>query len=308
MAGSGSGIFSEPAEYCAQLPGTREFLLVSPAAFQARLAWLSLGRVQLLRAQEAAARVRYVALPPDRAFVTFPIHRDTTLICGGTEVGFGDIIFHASRGRFHERTVAPARWGILSMRLEALSLFGRTLTGRAIAPPPAGLVIRPKSADRLQLLRLHTRAARLVETNIGLVGHPVVSRTLEEDLIWALLTCLSADSRPDVGPVALHQPVMVQFEEALAACSDHVPGANEVGDTIATSQSVLQSCCLKVLGMNPARYLYLRRLALVQALLLRNGFGTASTSHLPRLHGFADFNHFVTEYRHAFGSVPAQFQ
>ena len=170
MAGSGSGIFAEPADYCARLPGTREFLRVTPAPFQARLAWVDLHRLRLLHAQETAARVRYVSLPPDRAFVTFPVHRDTTLICGGIEVRSGDIVFHAHGERFHERTVAPARWGILSMRVEALSLFGQTLTGNAIAPPPVGLVIRPKSADRLQLLRLHSRAARIVQTKIDLLG------------------------------------------------------------------------------------------------------------------------------------------
>jgi AraC-like DNA-binding protein len=306
MAGSGSGIFQEPHDYCAQLPGTRAFLLVTPAPFQARLTWVDLRRLQLLRAQETVARVRYISLPPERAFVTFPIDGDKTLICAGIEMRSGDMVFHAFGERFHERTIAPSRWGTLSMRVEALSLFGRTLTGDDIAPPPTGLVIHPKSTDRLQLLRLHARASRMVETKIELIGHPEVSRALEEDLIWALVTCLSADGRQDVR--SLREPLMVQFEEALAAHSDHIPGVTEICDIIGTSQSILQSCCSNVLGMNPARYLYLRRLTLVQGLLTRTGEGHASTSDLPRQHGFADVHHFVTEYQRAFGSLPAQFK
>lgn len=308
MAGSGNGIFREPRDYCAQLPGTREFLLIEPASFQARLTWVDFRRLQLFRAQETAARVRYVSLPADRAFITFPAHRDTTLLCGGIEARPGDVIFHASGERFHERIVAPSRWGILSMRIEVLSAVGRTLTGDEIAPPSAGLIIRPKAADRLQLLRLHTRAARTVETKIDLLGHPEVSRALEEDLIWALLTCLAVDSRGDTTPVELREPLMVRFEEMLAACADHIPGGAEISDAIGASELTLQACCRKVLGMDLARYLHLRRLTLVEALLMRGEFGAMNTSDVPRQHGFADFHHFVTEYRRAFGGIPAQFQ
>lgn len=307
MAGSGNGIFSEPDDYCTQLPGTRAFLLAAPAPFQARLTWVDLSRLQLSRAHEAAARVRYLSLPPDRAFVTFPAHRDTTLICAGIEARPGDLIFHAIGERFHERTVAPSRWGILSMRVEVLSLFGRTLTGDEIAPPPVGRIIRPKPADRLQLLRLHTRAVRTVETIIDMVGHPEVARALEKDLIWALLTCLAVNGREDATPVELREPLMLRFEDALSASPDHIPGVAEISDAIGASASDLQASCLKVLGMNPARYLYLRRLTLVQALLKRAGFGAVSTSDLPRQHGFADIHHFITEYQHAFGSIPAEY-
>src|SRR5579863_6721271 len=117
MVGSGSGVFRDSADYCTRLPGTREFLLTAPAPFQARLTWADLQRLQILRVEETAARVRYVSLPPGRVFITFPTHRDTTLICAGINARPGDVIFHASGERFHERTVAPSRWGVLSMRI-----------------------------------------------------------------------------------------------------------------------------------------------------------------------------------------------
>jgi hypothetical protein len=294
MAGSGSAIFPDAIDYCTRLPGSSDFLLITPAPFQARLAWIDLRRVQLMRAQETAARVRYVCLPAERAFVTFPIHRDTTLICGGFELSPGDIVFHAHGERFHERTAGPARWGSVSMRVETLSLFARTLTGNELAPPPAGLIIRPKPADRQRMLQIHARAVRIAETKIGLVGHPEVSRALEEDLIWALLTCLTADSRQDVRVVELREPIMVQFEDVLAAFRDRIPGVTEISDAIGTPQSVLQSCCLRVLGMNPARYLHLRRLTMVQSLLVRARLAVGvSASDLSRQHGFAD-----TSFRH----------
>jgi AraC-like DNA-binding protein len=307
MRGSGSGIFLEPDDYRLQLPGTRDFLLLEPQQFQARLTWVSLPRLHLLRAQEPGSRVRYVVLPPDRAFVTFPMHRGSTLICGGTEVHSPDFIFHGSAERFHERTVAASRWGSVSIRVEALSLFARTLTGSDLAPPPSGCVIHPKAVDRLELVRLHAQAARMAETKPDMLGHPEVSRALEEELIRTLLTCLTSGGYPGVKPVQVHEPLMVRLEEALAAYPDHMPGVAEICDAIGISGSSLQSCCLRVLGMTPARYLYLRRLTLVQALLMQATFVTISASDLPRQHGFADFHHFVMEYQRAFGSVPAQF-
>jgi len=308
MRGSGSGVFPEPYDYLAQLPGTKELLLLEPQQFRARLTWVDLPRLHLLRAQESARRVRYVALPPDRAFVTFPMHRETTLICGGTEVHPTDIIFHGSGERFYERTVAASQWGLVSIPAEALSLFARTLTESDLAPPPSGCVIRPKPADRQKLVRLQAQAARMAETKPDMIGHREVARALEEDLIWALLACLTSGDHQGVKQVQVHEPLMVRFEEILATYPDHVPGVAEICDAIGMSESNLRSCCQRVLGMHPARYLFLRRLTLVQALLMQAKFGMISTSDLPRQHGFADFHHFATEYRRAFGSIPAQCQ
>jgi AraC-like DNA-binding protein len=236
------------------------------------------------------------------------MHRETTLICGGTEVHPRDIIFHGSGERFHERTAAASRWATLSMRVEALSLFARTLTGSSLAPPPSGCVIRPKAADRLKLVRLQAQAARMTETKPDVIGHREVSRALEEDLISALLACLISGGHPGIEPVQVHEPLMVRLEEVLAAYPGDVPGVFEICDAIGVPESSLQCCCLRVLGMNPARYLYLRRLTLVQALLMRTELAAVSTSDLPRQHGFADFHHFVTEYQRAFGTIPALFQ
>jgi AraC-like DNA-binding protein len=308
MRGSGSGTFPDPNDYRAQLPGTKELLVLEPQQFGARLTWADLPRVHLLRAQETAPRVRYVALPPDHAFVAFPMHRDTVLLCSGIEVRAGDIVFHAHRERFHERTAAPARWAILSMRVETLSLFARTLTGSDLEPPAAGCVIRPRAVHRQKLARLLTQAARLVETKPDVIGHREVSRALEEELIYALMTCLTADVLEHIAPVMLHEPLMVSFEEMLAQQADRVPGVAEITDAIGASEPSLQACCLKVLGMSAVRYLYLRRLALVHALLLHTGSYTSHPSDLPRQHGFADFHHFVTEYQRAFGSTPPLFQ
>src|SRR5215469_812880 len=148
MAGSGRGFFSEPHDYGAQLPGTRELLLVAPVPFQARLAWAQLPRLQLLRARESTARVRYVSFPRGSAFFAFPAHRDTTLISGGAEARHGDLIFYGSGERIHERTITESVWGLISIRVEALSLFGRTLTGNEIKPPTSAVILRPEAADR----------------------------------------------------------------------------------------------------------------------------------------------------------------
>src|SRR5208282_34314 len=98
-------------DYLAQLPGTRGLLTTQPVPFQARLTWVELPRLHLLRAQEKVPRVRYVTLPPGRAFVAFPLHRDTVLICGGIEVRPGDLMLYAVGERFHERTTAACCWG-----------------------------------------------------------------------------------------------------------------------------------------------------------------------------------------------------
>src|SRR5271157_4120921 len=179
MPASGSCMFTDPDSYQASLQEMLDLLVMRPREFHARLTWVELPQLRLLRAEEASPRVAYVSLPPESVFVIFPTQRGLPLICNGVELQFGDFFFHSRGERLHQRTIAASHWGSIALTPAALAVFGRTITGQALVPPPIGLILRPLPADRLRLLRLHAQAGRIAETNLRHLGHPEVTRALE---------------------------------------------------------------------------------------------------------------------------------
>ena len=194
MPASGSSIFTDADGYQAALADILDLLVLHPRQFHARLTWVELPTVRLLRAEEASARIAYLRLPPEQVFVTFLTRPGPPMIHAGSELPFGDIVFHGQGEHAHQRTTGACQWGCISLTPAALATFGRTIADQSLVPPPIGQRLRPAPVHRQRLIRLHAQAIRIVETSLKRIGHKEVARALDQDLIWALISCLTTDT------------------------------------------------------------------------------------------------------------------
>ena len=116
-----------------------------------------------------------------------------SLTYGGVGLQLGDVVFHSCGERVHQRTDGEGQWGLISLPPEQLAACSMALTGKKIVSPPG----RPSTATvvqrRKRLLRLHSKVCRLAETRHELIANPEVARSLEQELLHALLNCLTAD-------------------------------------------------------------------------------------------------------------------
>jgi hypothetical protein len=96
MPGGGSSIYTEAGQYAASFGDMFDLLVLHPRQFHARLTWVELPNLRLLRAQEASSRIAYLRLPPELVFVTFPTQLSASLICGGVEKGVRDEMYRTS--------------------------------------------------------------------------------------------------------------------------------------------------------------------------------------------------------------------
>ncbi len=88
-----------------------------------------------------------------------------------------------------------------------------------------------------------------------------MARALEQDLIWALVSCLTtAEPRGYSAATCRHNKLLLRFEEALTVSPGRPLHVSEVCEVIGVSERTLRVCCLQLLGMGPGRYLRLRRL------------------------------------------------
>src|SRR6266480_7171337 len=219
MAENGTAKFADPDDYQAGIGDAIVNLIVTGGGdFNARLTWLNLRRLYVLRAFENLPRIAFFSLSPAQVFVSFPASACSSLTYGGFGLQFGDVVFHSRGERMHQRTNGESQWGLISLPPEQLAACGKALTGRKITPPSAVRVLRPSRSDASRLLRLHSKACRLAETRHKLIANPEVARALEQELLHALVNCLTADdANGNLKTRRHHSDIMVRFEDALAA-------------------------------------------------------------------------------------------
>ena len=306
MPASGTFTCSNPSDYAANFRnGGIELVFAHWGEFRARLTWVELSHLHLLRIQESLPRIAYVSLASERIFIGFPAHPDPLQIWGGVELQSGDIILHARGDHFHQRTNAPSRWGFVSVAPEQLAAYGKALAGVDLIAPPVARILRPPVLAKARMLRLHAQACRLAETKPEMIAHREVARALEQDLLHALVTCLAAAKVRDAPDGRQRNwGIMRRFEEALAVHRETHLRIADVCSTIGVSERVLRTSCADVLGMGPRQYLRLRRLNLVRAALRNASPSIASIAEIARRYGFPRWERFAALYRLVFGETP----
>jgi transcriptional regulator GlxA family with amidase domain len=156
------------------------------------------------------------------------------------------------------------------------------------------------------LLRLHSKVCRLAETRHELIANPEVVRALEQELLHALVNCLTADDAAgNVQTRRRHTDIMIRFEDALTAHAGRQFSMAELCEAIGVPERTLRMCCVEFLGMNPTRYRLLGRLNRARSALLRADPATASVAEIARSCQFFELGRFDVAYRTIFGEVPS---
>jgi AraC-like DNA-binding protein len=307
MPKSGTTRFTDAADYQASVRGAKFNLVFGcQKDFKARLTWVELRHLHLLRGEENLPRVAHVSLVPERVFVSVPTRHDPPPISDGVEVLSGDIVFHSRGERVHQRTRGPSQWGFISLAPEHLAACSRVLTGFDLVWPPVARILRPPRIYAARLLRQHAEACRLAETKPEMNAHREVARALEQDLLHTLDNCLTGDDVDNYSARKRHNAnIISRFEDVLAAHSGRHLKIPELCAAIGVPERILRICCAEVLGMGPSRYLRLRRLNMAHAALRRSDAATASVADVAREYGFSELGRFAAIYRTMFGETPS---
>src|SRR6516162_1752479 len=179
MPGGGTRTFLEPDRYEASLGQAQiEAVIVPRAKFRARITWAELHHMQVLRCEEEFARLAYVQLAPELAFVTFPADSEPLPVWRGQEMQMGEIMFHSRGERLHQSTSRPSVWNVIAMDPAELKRYGRALSGMPFSLPPEGRTLQPSRRLAAGLRRLHARICRLAETKPKILSHSEIARAI----------------------------------------------------------------------------------------------------------------------------------
>lgn len=307
MEENGTAAFANPDDYQAAIgDATIDLVVTGGGDFNARLTCLHLRRLHVLRGCENLPRIAYVSLLPARVFISFPASEGPPIKYCGLEVRYGDFVFHSCGERMHLCTNGESQWGLISLPPEQLAACGKALSGSKIASPPIGRVLRPPRGDTVRLLRLHSKICRLAETRHKLIANAEVARALEQELLHALVNCLTADDADGNVKSRQHRSdIMVRFEDALTTHGGGKLNMPALCAAIGVPERTLRVCCSEFLGKSPTRYFLLRRLNMVRSALRRADPENANVTEIARTYQFQEAGRFAVTYRTVFGEMPS---
>jgi len=307
MPATGTTIISDPDDFQASLREVAINLLVTRRGnFRACLTRVELPHLYLLGAEENLARIAHLSLTGERTFVVFPTRPHPPQVWGGLELGPRDIVLHWQSERIHQRTSGASHWGLIALAPEHFAAHGKTLTGSELVPQPLGVVLRPSRSSAARLRHIHRQACRLADTKPGFVAHREVARALENDVLDALVDCVTTGAAEDHAVTRRrHADIMNQFEEVLALHLDGPMHMGELCAMVGVPERSLRGCCTEFLGMSPIRYIRLRRLNLVRTALRGSDPVTTTVADIARRYGFSELGRLAADYRAAFGETPS---
>ena len=304
MPGSRASVFGEAEEFQAALSpdGVAAVLFNGRGQFRARLTQVSLERLRLAAVEETQSRIAFIAVPASMVLVSFLIDGGPSPVWGGIEIRTGEMITLGPGQRVHAKTAGPCHWSVIHVPEQQLADYGRAVTGTRFVIPPAARYRPPRAAVR-QLRDLHQDAIRLAEARAGALADRQAAHGLEQQLLHALIECLSEGMEEETATGHRHRNILARFEDLLAA--ESFRPLPDLCAALGVSERVLRDCCKKHLGMGPRSYRRLRAMQEVHRALRRVTIDTASVSEVARRHGFRGLGRLAADYRVLYGELPS---
>ena len=286
MPGSVTSVFSEPGDFEAtsREEGCLGLLVTGPGQFRARLAQVRLHGLRLSATEEQLPRIALMAVPADTLLVSLPRGRGPAPIWGGMRIGAGEIMTLGAGRHLHARTDGPCRWGSIWLPASQLVRYGSAMTGAVFAVPSAARWWRPRPAMFRHLRHLHSAAIGLVESRSRAVIDGEAAHGLEQQLIHALVDCLSDGSAIEATPCK-HEDIALRFEALLQIEPERAFRMAELCSALGVSAPTLRSCSEEQLGMAPTECVRRRRMQLVHGALRSGNPAAATVAKVARRHG-----------------------
>ena len=197
-------------------------------------------------------------------------------------------------------------WSVIALDPAQLEYYARAISGKPFSPPAGGQILRPSARDTARLRRLHAQICRLAETKPRILSHSEVARALEQDLIHALVTCLTAaSSRGEGYAKGDNANIMIRLGEVLGERLGEPLRMPLLCQLIGVTERALRTSCSEFIGVSPTRYVLLRRLRQARIALRDGNPDAVNIAELACHFGFPQLGRFTSAYCAVFGETPS---
>jgi AraC-like DNA-binding protein len=307
MPSSAVRTFTDPDEYAAAMQhGTVGLTLTQRGTFSARLYRIELRRLWMQRFSANlgwSARIDYWG---GRVAIAFQTRPGPGMTRNGRECDSASITRLSAGESYYLRAPGPPSYGTISVPIDEVVSHGAAVDGCDQTPPKDYLILNPPPSALAKLRQLHEAAGHLAENSPEIIASPDAARGLEQELIEAMLACLSNREPPRKSLAqGQHEIVMRRFSRVVEEHPEQSLYIPEICKAIRVSSRTLQACCHEHLGMGPKHYLVLRRMNLARWALRQSAPETASVTEIATRFGFWQLGRFAVEYQSLFGESPS---
>lgn len=298
--------FTEVADYAANIrAGNIDMMAIERGAFHAKLIQVDLNSLWMQRFSETLPRVARAATSPARTIILFPTSPKPGHVWGGREMAWGSLYRVGVGQDIFQRCSALAETASMSLPIEGFTATVAAITHREVKPQSDGLTIRPPPEAMAKLQGLHAAAGAFAESAPKLLAHSATARSLEQELILAMVSCVVEPAEEDSLALRHHQAILRGFRALIEANVGTPLYLPEICAALGVSNRTLQRCCLEQLGISPLRYLLLRRLHMVRRALAAASPAPGIITATATRYGFWELGRFSVNYRHVFGEPPS---
>jgi AraC-like DNA-binding protein len=308
MPSSAVRSFADPDMYFAGIRNLQiDGVITKRGEFRAVSTHIDLQRLFLYRSDESLPRIMKVAPSGVRAGIVFATDPgEPSMLINGVEIADGQISRNGLDWEWYLRSLAPCRWGSVSLMPEDLAAASKAIIGRELVPASFARSLTPPTAALSRLRKLHEAADHLAKTAPDILAKPEVARAIETALVEAMVFCIADRHSGGVRNVQRHRAkVMRRLEEVLTSTPDRPLYMPQLCATVGASYTTLRDCCQEYLGMSPKRYLWLRRMHLVRRVLQSADAEKTTVTEIATDHGFWELGRFAVAYRSLFGEPPS---
>jgi AraC-like DNA-binding protein len=308
MSGSFVWTFSDPQQFQDSMrPAEIEIFVTGRGRYDATLTKIQLGSLWMQRGHFALPAVAHSKIPNNRRmfFLQFDPNQ-APILNSGIEVTPSDIVCYPLGSEHHYRTSASYSCGGMSLAEEDFAAYEKAFLGHAQAAHSTMRVVRPRPALLSRVLSVHKAATDLAATAPDILAHPEVAKAITHELARAMIACITDPVTEERYRPRQHRlSVMARFEQMLQAQSDEPLYVADICSGIGVSERTLRAHCQDQLGMNPHRYLWLRRMNLASRSLAHADPAAKTVTEIANDHGFAELGRFAVSYRKLFGESPS---
>jgi AraC-like DNA-binding protein len=298
--------FTDPYPYTsAVLTADMQIFPTAKGEFRAELTQVVLNQLRMQRFEENLPRVHKGAISRDRKVFTFLTADQPEVSNRGRVFRLGELCADDFEVQ-HVKTGGNYRFGGASLTPEDFAASCKAIVGCELDPERSSQFIRPNPKFIERFLKLHEMVGGIAKAAPELFELPEVVRSLEQQLIHALVRCVTEGIVSPMSSGNLrHKVIVARFEDFMEANPNTPLYLTEVCVAIGTSERTLRAACEEHVGMGPIRYLTLRRMHLVRQALARAVPSTATVTQIATDHGFWELGRFSVAYRTMFGETPS---
>jgi hypothetical protein len=196
------------------------------------------------RFTENMSRIRHTTGLGGRAVIAFPTQPGPAQSWQSAELTPANLIRHKEAASYYHRSPGASVTATMSLPLAEIAAISTAFAGCDLSPPRDATIVTPPRSAMARLQCLHATAGHMAKTQPEIVAHPESSRGLEQDLIEAMVACLTTgDASEERVAQRRHALIMRRFHRYVAERPDQPLYIPEICKTIGVAERTLRVCC-----------------------------------------------------------------